>query len=83
MLFDHGIADKKTRPFRPQTNGKVECFNRTAVEEWAYARPYTSEHERMEAYPDFLRTYNHERGHTALNGASPASRVTDLPEQNT
>lgn len=83
VLADHGIAHKKTRPYRPQTNGKVERFNRTAVEEWSYARPYTSEHERIEAYPAFLHTYNHERGHTALNGASPASRVTNLPGQNT
>ena len=83
FLADHGIAHKKTRPCRPQTNGKVERFNRTAVEEWAYARPRASEHERIEAYPAFLHTYNHERGHTALNGASPASRITNLPGQNT
>jgi transposase InsO family protein len=45
------IAHKRTRPYRPQTNGKVERFNRTLLEEWAYARPYTSETQRVAAFP--------------------------------
>jgi transposase InsO family protein len=61
-----GIAHKRTRPYRPQTNGKVERFNRTLLDEWAYARPYRSETERREAFPGWLHTYNHHRGHTAL-----------------
>jgi len=77
------IAHKRTRPYRPQTNGKVERFNRTLLEEWAYARPYTSEAERVAAYAEFLHTYNHHRGHTALGGSTPADRVTNLAGENT
>jgi transposase InsO family protein len=72
------ITHKRTRPYRPQTNGKVERFNRTMLDEWAYARPYTSEAERVAAFPAWLHAYNHHRGHTSLKGQSPASRVTNL-----
>lgn len=77
------ITHKRTRPYRPQTNGKVERFNRTLEQEWAYACTYTSEAERVTALPGFLHTYNHHRGHTALKGLSPASRVPNLSGENT
>ena len=73
------IKHRRTRPYRPQTNGKVERFNRTMLEEWAYVRPYESEAERVAAFEDFLHLYNHHRGHTALGGKSPIDRVNDLP----
>jgi transposase InsO family protein len=76
-----GIAHKRTRPYRPATNGKVERFHRTLLEEWAYARPYANNSERERAYPDWLHRYNHHRGHTALGGRPPASRVTNLSGQ--
>jgi transposase len=75
------VKHRRTRPYRPQTNGKVERFNRTMLEEWAYVRPYESELERSEAFSDFLHLYNHHRGHTALGGKAPISRVNDLAGQ--
>ncbi|MFE9927790.1 IS481 family transposase [Streptomyces sp. NPDC005533] len=78
-----GITHKKTRPYRPQTNGKVERFNRTLLDEWAYLRPYRSNDERTTALADFLHTYNHHRCHTALDGHPPISRVNNAPSQYT
>lgn len=75
-----GTTHKRTRPYRPQTNGKVERFNRTLLDEWAYAQPYRSETQRRAALPAWLHYYNHHRGHTAIGGP-PASRVTNLPSQ--
>lgn len=77
------ITHKRTRPYRPRTNGKVERFNRTLEQEWAYACAYISEAERVAAFPAFLHTYNHHRGHTALGGKSPADRVPNLRGQYT
>jgi transposase InsO family protein len=75
-----GITHKRTRAYRPQTNGKVERFNRTLLDEWAYAQPYTSETERRAALPDFLHYDNHHRHHTAI-GSPPATRVPNLTGQ--
>jgi transposase InsO family protein len=66
-----GIRLKRTRPYRPQTNGKVERFNKTLLDEWAYARLYRSNNERRRALARWLRLYNHRRPHTSLDGLTP------------
>jgi len=69
------VEHRRTRPYRPQTNGKVERFNRTLLDEWAYVRPYLSEAERTSMLAEWLHTYNHHRGHTALGGKPPVTRT--------
>jgi transposase InsO family protein len=76
-----GAAPRFTRPYRPQTNGKVERFNRTMLNEWAYQRLYTSESARRAALPAWLHRYNHHRPHTALGGKPPITR-TNVSGQN-
>jgi transposase InsO family protein len=78
-LADSSIKHRRTRPYRPQTNGKVERFNRTLLDEWAYARTYRSENQRRRALDKWLHTYNHHRCHTAIGGQPPITRVNNLP----
>ena len=66
-----GIKPKRTRPYRPQTNGKIERFHRTLADGWAYARFYSSETERRAALPGWLHFYNHHRVHSAIGAESP------------
>ena len=70
-----GVKLKKTRPYRPQTNGKVERFNRTLMEEWAYDRLYSSNEERLATLQSWVDEYNQRRPHTALGGKPPISRL--------
>lgn len=77
-----GITPKRTRPYRPQTNGKIERFHRTLADGWAYARFYSSETERRDALPDWMHFYNHHRFHSAIGGP-PISRIrNNLPEHH-
>lgn len=78
-----GTRVKKTRPYRPQTNGKVERFHRILLEEWAYIRPWASETEREAAYGGFIHFYNHHRPHGSLGWATPAAILGDnLPAEH-
>jgi transposase InsO family protein len=74
----HQITVKKTRAYRPQTNGKAERFIRTLLERWAYAHPYDNEHDRLAALAPTLDLYNRFRPHRALNGHTPLQRVNNL-----
>ena len=70
-----GVALRHTRPYRPQTNGKAERFIQTLQNEWAYARPYRSNAERLHQLPRWLYRYNARRPHGGIGGAVPASRL--------
>jgi transposase InsO family protein len=76
-----GITHTFIRPYRPQTNGKVERFNRTLLDDWAYVRVYRSEHQRSQALDRWLHLYNHHRSHTSLGGQAPMTRLNNLPGQ--
>ena len=78
-----GITHKRTRPYRPQTNGKIERFHRTLADGWAYARYYQSTEQRDTALPSWLHFYNHHRAHSAIGGKPPVSRLTNLPGHHT
>jgi transposase InsO family protein len=78
LLAVSGVRHQYCRPHRPQTNGKVERFNRTLLEEWAYARLYTGNARRNHLLPAWLHLYNHHRCHTALGGLPPIARVNNL-----
>ncbi|MEV6645526.1 IS481 family transposase [Amycolatopsis sp. NPDC051371] len=78
-----GIIPKRTRPYRPQTNGKIGRFHRTLAEGWAYVCFYPSETLRRAALPGWLHFYNHHRPHSSVGGKPPITRLTNLPGHHT
>ena len=76
-----GIRPRRTRPYRPQTNGKIERFHRTLADGWAFRRLFVSESARRKALPGWLHEYNHPRPHTAIGRRPPISRLTNLSGQ--
>jgi transposase InsO family protein len=86
MVYRHGtdwgwvcsawqLKRRFTKPGCPWTNGKAERFNRTLLTEWAYARPWTTNQLRRRGLDRFLVRYNTRRGHSALGGRPPISRL--------
>jgi transposase InsO family protein len=73
-----GIKHLRTRPHRPQTNGKAERFIRTMLAGWAYGPIYGSSHERTRALDGWLWHYNHRRRHSAIGHQPPATRTNLL-----
>lgn len=73
-LRDAGARHLRTRPYRPQTNGKAERFNQTLLREWAYDQPYRSNRQRLDSLPTWIHCYNHHRLHTEIDGP-PATRL--------
>jgi transposase InsO family protein len=76
-----GVTHKRTRPYRPQTNGKIERFHRTMAHGWAFKRTQLSESVRRKSLPAWLHEYNHHRPHTAIGKLPPITRLTNLPGQ--
>ena len=77
-VLESGAVQRFTQPRRPQTNGKVERFNRTLLEEWAYVRPYSSNQRRTKALTAWLHIYNYHRAHTSLGQLPPISRLNNV-----
>jgi transposase InsO family protein/transposase len=73
-----GIRHLRTRPRRPQTNGKAERFIRTMLSGWAYGAIYGSSRERTAALDGWLWRYNHHRRHSALGRQTPITRLNNL-----
>jgi transposase InsO family protein len=74
----HGLKHLRTRPYRPQTDGKAERFIRILLDGWAYGPIYASSRERTAALDGWLWHYNHRRPHQAIGRHPPIHRLNNL-----
>jgi transposase InsO family protein len=72
-----GARHKRTRRYRPQTNGKAERFIQTLLREWAYGRPYRTNPKRLERLQGWVHEYNTQRTHTSLGGITPMEALVN------
>ncbi len=79
LLQANDIRHLRTKPYRPQTNGKIERFHQTMGREWAYGMTYGSARARARALPYWMSHYNESRPHSALAGKAPITRVRSEP----
>jgi transposase InsO family protein len=82
-LADAGVVHRRTRPYRPQTNGKVERFNLTLKWEWAYAQAYDTNASRTQELSRWLHHYNYHRPHMAHAGRAPITVLNNVPRKHT
>ncbi|RYJ40677.1 Integrase family protein [Flavobacterium anhuiense] len=80
MLMELGIVHRYTRPYRPQTNGKVERFWRTLEEDLLRDTDFDSQEELKEELLQYLYYYNHERPHQGIDGKKPIKMINPLPK---
>ena len=78
LLSARAIAHRRTRPYTPRTNGKVERYQQTLQREWAYALEYASSDARRASLPHWVRHYNERRTHSALGNRPPLIRVREV-----
>ena len=78
-----GITPRRTRPYRPQTNGKIERFHRTLAEGWAFKKFYSCEADRLAALAPWVHQYNHHRPHSAIGKLTPITRLNNLAGHHT
>jgi transposase InsO family protein len=81
VLAEAGMGHRFTRPYRPQTNGKVERFNLALTWEWAYARAYRTNASRTAQLEAWLHRYNYHRPHMARAGNAPITAVNNVPRK--
>ena len=77
-LRRHEIRHLRTKPYRPETNGKAERLIQTLLRGWAYARAYRTSNQRTKALPAWLRYYNADRPHRSLGMTSPLQRLQSV-----
>ena len=82
LLHTRAIEYRRTWPYTPRTNGKVERYQQTLKREWGLGRVYRSSEHRAKALSHWLRYYNERRPHSSLGGRPPISRVHNLPRQD-